>query len=393
MKHEHLSGQKLMSNLQSDLQRDKQEKSKRAVIMAGGTGGHIFPGLALAHALTDKGWAVDWIGTADRMEADIVPKHNVPIHYIDVKGVRGNGIKRLVNAPFMLLKAFLQARKIFKQLKPNVVVGFGGYASGPGGIAAWSLGLPLIVHEQNAVAGMTNKWLAKIAKKTLLAFPNAKSSFPNIDTDVVGNPVRADIAQLNNIPKRVLTEQDEIRVLVIGGSLGARPLNQQLPEVFYQVHQQGVNINIHHQVGKGNKQSVTDEYAKAKQAVTSELVVNVDEFIDDMPSVLSWADLVICRAGALTVSELAASGNVGIFIPLPYAVDDHQTSNASWLVGADAAVLMPQNEIKQKLVSTLVELINTPSRINQMQNNAKQQAILTTTDRMVELCQEMELSN
>lgn len=361
--------------------------------MAGGTGGHIFPGLALAKALTAEGWNVEWIGTADRMEADIVPKYNVPIHYIEVKGVRGNGIKRLVKAPFMLLKAFLQARKIFKQLKPNLVIGFGGYASGPGGIAAWSLGLPLIVHEQNAVAGMTNRWLAKIAKKTLLAFPNAKASLHAIDTEVVGNPVRADIADLNKIPKRELTAQDEIRILVIGGSLGARPLNQQLPEVFYQLHQQGLNINIHHQVGKGNKQSVTDEYVKAKQASASELVVTIDEFIDDMPSVLSWADLVICRAGALTVSELAASGNLGVFIPLPYAVDDHQTANANWLVAANAAVLMPQNEIKQKLVSTLTELINDPININKMQNNAKQQAILTTTDRMVELCQEMELSH
>ena len=363
--------------------------------MAGGTGGHIFPGLALAKALTTQGWNVEWIGTADRMEADIVPKYNVPIHYIEVKGVRGNGIKRLVKAPFMLLKAFLQARKIFKQLKPNLVIGFGGYASGPGGIAAWSLGLPLIVHEQNAVAGMTNRWLAKIAKKTLLAFPNAKVSLQGIETEVVGNPVRADIADLNKIPKRGLTAQDEIRILVIGGSLGARPLNQELPDVFYQLHQQGLKINIHHQVGKGNKQTVVTEYANAQSHSDSaaELAVTIDEFIDDMPSVLSWADLVICRAGALTVSELAASGNVGVFIPLPYAVDDHQTANANWLVEADAAVLMPQNEIKQKLVLTLTELINGPSKINQMQNNAKQQAILTTTDRMVELCQEMEVSH
>jgi UDP-N-acetylglucosamine--N-acetylmuramyl-(pentapeptide) pyrophosphoryl-undecaprenol N-acetylglucosamine transferase len=369
--------------------------SKCAVIMAGGTGGHIFPGLALAKALTIQGWNVEWIGTADRMEADIVPKYNVPIHYIEVKGVRGNGIKRLVKAPFMLLKAFLQARKIFKQLKPNLVIGFGGYASGPGGIAAWSLGLPLIVHEQNAVAGMTNRWLAKIAKKTLLAFPNAKVSLQGIETEVVGNPVRADIADLNKIPKRDLTAQDEIRILVIGGSLGARPLNQELPDVFYQLHQQGLKINIHHQVGKGNKQTVVTEYTNAQShsGSAAELAVTIDEFIDDMPSVLSWADLVICRAGALTVSELAASGNVGVFIPLPYAVDDHQTANANWLVEAGAAVLMPQNEIKQKLVLTLTELINDPSKINQMQNNAKQQAILTTTDRMVELCQEMEVSH
>lgn len=369
-------------------------KTKRAVIMAGGTGGHIFPGLALAKSLVSHGWDVQWIGTADRMEADIVPKYDIQIHYIDVKGVRGNGIKRLLTAPFMLLKAWLQARALFKKLKPNLVVGFGGYASGPGGIAAWSLGLPLIIHEQNAIAGMTNKWLSKVAKKTLLAFPKAKLSLPNAHTEVVGNPVRADIAELNSVPKRMLTEQEAIRVLVIGGSLGARALNQQLPQVFYQLHAQGLAINIRHQVGKGNKTSVTNEYISCKNTENlAELPVTIEEFIDDMPSVLSWADLVICRAGALTVSELAASGNLGIFIPLPYAVDDHQTANANWLVEAGAAVLIPQNEIKLKLVSTLVELINEPTKINQMQNSAKQQAILTTTDRMVELCQEMELSN
>ncbi|MDU0113203.1 undecaprenyldiphospho-muramoylpentapeptide beta-N-acetylglucosaminyltransferase [Psychrosphaera aquimarina] len=363
-------------------------QTKRAVIMAGGTGGHIFPGLALAKSLMAEGWDVQWMGTADKMEADIVPKHDISIHYIDVKGVRGNGIKRLVKAPFMLLKAWLQARAIFKKLKPNLVIGFGGYASGPGGIAAWSLGLPLIIHEQNAIAGMTNRWLSKVAKHTLLAFPNAKQSLPKIQTEVVGNPVRMDIAQLNNMPKRVLTGQDAIRILVIGGSLGARALNQQLPHVFYQLQALGLEVKVHHQVGKGNKLSVTDEYDKCKNsAEVAELSVVIDEFIDDMPSVLSWADLVICRAGALTVSELAASGNVGVFIPLPYAVDDHQTANANWLVEKEAAVLMPQNEIKQKLVSTLVELINDPNRINQMQINAKQQAILTTTDRMVELCQ------
>lgn len=369
------------------------QHSSSAVIMAGGTGGHIFPGLALAKALKDQSWQVDWIGTADRMEADIVPKYDVPIHFIEVKGVRGNGLKRLIKAPLMLINAFFQARKVFKTLKPNVVVGFGGYASGPGGIAAWSLGIPLIVHEQNAVAGMTNRWLGKIANKVLLAFPNAIGAFNQNKTEVIGNPVREDIAQLNQVSKRQLSPEDTIRIAIIGGSLGARILNQQLPDTFQQLLNQGFKLQVHHQVGKGNKQSVSQAYAELPAIDDKTLDVTIDEFIDDMPAVLSWADLVICRAGALTVSELAASSNVGVYIPLPHAVDDHQTANANWLVQANAGLLIEQQQIKQKLVVNLAELLSNPHQINQMQVNAKQQAILTTTDRMVTLCKEMESNN
>ncbi len=369
------------------------DHSRSAVIMAGGTGGHIFPGLALAKALKDQSWQVDWIGTADRMEADIVPKYDVPIHFIEVKGVRGNGLKRLIKAPLMLINAFFQARKAFKTLKPNVVVGFGGYASGPGGIAAWSLGIPLIVHEQNAVAGMTNRWLGKIANKVLLAFPNAIGAFKQNKTEVIGNPVREDIAQLNQVNKRQLSPEDTIRIAIIGGSLGARILNQQLPDAFHQLLSKGFKLQVHHQVGKGNKHTVSQAYAELPALNGETLDVTIDEFIDDMPAVLSWADLVICRAGALTVSELAASSNVGVYIPLPHAVDDHQTANANWLVKANAGLLIEQQQIKQKLVVQLTELLSNPEQINQMQVNAKQQAILTTTDRMVTLCKEMESNN
>lgn len=359
--------------------------------MAGGTGGHIFPGLALAEKLIANGWQVQWIGTADRMEADIVPKHNILIHFIEVKGLRGNGIKRLLFAPLMLLKAFFQARRILTNCKPSVVIGFGGYASGPGGLAAKSMGLPLIIHEQNAVLGLTNRYLAKLATKTLLAFPliDAEQSV----YEVVGNPVRADIAKLHEQPKRVITPDSKINILVIGGSLGARVLNKTLPSILSKLATD-CKLAVQHQVGKGNKAEVTQQYqAEIKALKVSDLEISVDEFIDDMPKALYQADIVVCRAGALTVSELAASGNVGIFVPLPHAVDDHQTANANWLVKQDAGILVPQRDIEIKMVEVLANLFTDRTRINKMQCQSAKQAVLTTTERMLELCNELELSN
>lgn len=364
--------------------------NKVALIMAGGTGGHIFPGLALAEALKAEGWSVHWMGTADRMEADIVPKYKLPIHFIDVKGIRGNGLKRLLSLPMMLLKAFFQARRVIKQIKPNIVVGFGGYASGPGGLAARSCGVPLMIHEQNAVLGMTNKYLSKLAQKTLLAFPNALKGITVESVEVIGNPIRQDILVLNQNNKRDLGPDTDIRILVIGGSLGARALNESLPAIFSAVCQRGFHLNVEHQVGKGNREQVQAYYDSCKEF---ELSVTVNEFIDDMPSALNWCDLVICRAGALTVSELAASGNAGLFVPLPHAVDDHQTANANYLVEHGAGKLVPQNEINEKLPNLLTELLSDPKQINQMQHKAKQQANLTTTEQMLQLCQKLELSS
>ncbi len=360
--------------------------SPRALIMAGGTGGHIFPGIALAQALLAKQWQVDWIGTADRMEADIVPKHGIPIHYINVKGIRGNGLVRKLGLPLMLLKAFWQAVTILKEVKPDVVVGFGGYASGPGGLAAKWLGIPLILHEQNAVMGMTNRYLSRFAKKTLLAFPiQNQTRINNTETfEVVGNPVRADIAKLNSLPKRLVNEQTQTQVLVIGGSLGAQIFNQELATILAPFIDSSTGLKVRHQSGKGNSSAVLEQY---KQAGFETSKVDVFDFIDDMPSALEWADIIICRAGALTVSEVAASGNAAIFVPLPHAVDDHQTANAQWLVSSGAARMVKQQNIKTELPVVLKELLHAPTLISEIQLRAKQNANLGTTDRMLKLCQ------
>ena len=367
---------------------NKTGTTKTALIMAGGTGGHIFPGLALAERLMQDGWRVEWMGTRDRMEAEIVPKHDIKIHFIEVKGIRGNGVVRKLALPFMLLKAIWQARSILKKLKPSLVIGFGGYASGPGGIAAKSLGIPLMIHEQNAVLGMTNRWLSKLANKTCLAFPLNGSK---LDAEVVGNPVRQAIVELGANVKSQHVENEQFKVLVIGGSLGARALNQTLPEVFSELAKQ-FHLSIRHQTGKGNHKSVELSYSEWSENMNS-LQVQVDEFIDDIPAALSWSDLVICRAGALTVSELAASGNVGIFIPLPHAVDDHQTANANWLVKQGAGVLIPQAKIGDELGPVLTELFAEPDRIHSMQEQCRTLPKIDTVARMAQLCQELEVSS
>ncbi|MEI8668130.1 undecaprenyldiphospho-muramoylpentapeptide beta-N-acetylglucosaminyltransferase [Pseudoalteromonas sp. B131b] len=352
--------------------------SKKLVVVAGGTGGHIFPGIAVADYLKQQGWQVSWIGTPDRMEADVVPKHNIDIDFIDVKGVRGNGIKRLVKAPFMVLNAILQARKVLKKQRPDVVLAMGGYVTGPTGIAAKSLGIPLVIHEQNAVAGMSNKLLAKCANRVLVAFPSA---FAHGQAELVGNPVRQSVI---DIPKRDVSSP--INMLVVGGSLGAQVLNQTLPEAF-KVLSNTTAISVWHQTGKGHLHSVKEAY-KAHGFDSNNL--NVAEFIDDMDTAYAWADIVICRAGALTVSEIAAAGKMAIFVPFPHAVDDHQTANAQYLVKANGALLMPQAQFNQH---SIVELLNPylakPILIKQMAANAQKQAILDATVSVAAHCEQV----
>ncbi|ALQ09235.1 MULTISPECIES: undecaprenyldiphospho-muramoylpentapeptide beta-N-acetylglucosaminyltransferase [Pseudoalteromonas] len=352
--------------------------SKKLVVVAGGTGGHIFPGIAVADYLKQQGWQVSWIGTPDRMEADVVPKHNIDIDFIDVKGVRGNGIKRLVKAPFMVFNAILQARKVLKKQRPDVVLAMGGYVTGPTGIAAKSLGIPLVIHEQNAVAGMSNKLLAKCANRVLAAFPSA---FAHGQAELVGNPVRQSVI---DIPKRDVSSP--INMLVVGGSLGAQVLNQTLPEAF-KVLSNTTAISVWHQTGKGHLHSVKEAY-KAHSFDSNNL--NVAEFIDDMDTAYAWADIVICRAGALTVSEIAAAGKMAIFVPFPHAVDDHQTANAQYLVMANGALLMPQAQFNQH---SIVELLNPylakPILIKQMAANAQKQAILDATVSVAAHCEQV----
>ena len=348
--------------------------NKHLMVVAGGTGGHIFPGIAVADHMRQQGWTVSWVGTADRMEAQLVPKHGFEIDFVEVQGVRGNGIARLLKAPFMVLKAILAAKKIIKQRKPAVILAMGGYVTGPVGIAAKLSGVPLVIHEQNAVAGFSNKLLAKVANQVLAAFPNA---FEN-NAEVVGNPVRASVS---SIAKKSLTEQ--LNVLVVGGSLGAQVLNERLPEVFSTLAKDFL-LRVRHQSGRNNQDKLKTAY------IGREFDAQVDEFIHDMDAAYAWADLVICRAGALTVSEVAAAGKAALFVPLPHAVDDHQTANARYLVDQQGGLLIPQHDFTtERLIELLTPYFEQPSLLSEIADKAKQLAKFDATERVAKVCGEL----
>ncbi|MCS2170311.1 undecaprenyldiphospho-muramoylpentapeptide beta-N-acetylglucosaminyltransferase [Scandinavium sp. TWS1a] len=312
-------------------------QAKRLMVMAGGTGGHVFPGLAVAHHLMDQGWQIRWLGTADRMEASLVPKHGIDIDFIEISGLRGKGLKAMLLAPIRIFNAWRQARAIMQRFQPDVVLGMGGYVSGPGGLAAWSLGIPVVLHEQNGIAGLTNKWLSKIAKTVMQAFPGA---FPN--AEVVGNPVRTDVLALPQPEQRLAGREGEIRVLVVGGSQGARVLNLTMPQVAEKL---GDSVTIWHQSGKGGQQTVEQAYADAGQPQHK-----VTEFIDDMAEAYAWADVVVCRSGALTVSEIAAAGLPAIFVPFQHK-DRQQYWNALPLEKAGAAKIFEQPQFTADAVA------------------------------------------
>ena len=350
--------------------------TKRCLIMAGGTGGHVFPGLAVANALRSEGWDIHWLGTAERMEANVVPKHDIPIHFIPVKGLRGKGVLARIQGGIALLKSLLSARRIIKRIQPDIVVGFGGYASGPGGIAAKTLGIPVIIHEQNAAAGMTNKLLSKVAHRVLLGFEDARAQFANVENKVhvVGNPVRDDIWHVSSKSQSRQLQSNELHVdntsesivnagnennasslnmLVVGGSLGAQVLNEVVPQVCSALK----GLSIRHQCGKGNATVVKQAYDELGSNAAD---VVVSDFIDDMASAYEWADFIVCRAGALTVSEVAAVGRAAIFVPLPHAVDDHQTKNAQSLVKRNAGIMIMQSVLKENLGQSVRHWIQHP---------------------------------
>lgn len=342
-------------------------RQKRLMVMAGGTGGHVFPGLAVAQYLMGQGWQVRWLGTSDRMEADLVPKHGIEIDFIQISGLRNKGLKVLLAAPFRIFYAILQAKTIMKAYQPDVVLGMGGYVSGPGGVAAWLQGIPVVLHEQNGVAGLTNRWLARIATRVLQAFPSAFKQ-----ADVVGNPVRTDVLSLPLPEVRFADRQGAIRILVIGGSQGARVLNQTIPKM---ASQMGERVTIWHQVGKGSLESVEQGYNK--QGAGGHRVV---EFIDDMAEAYGWADLVICRSGALTVSEIAATGLPAIFIPFRHK-DRQQYWNALPLAQAQAAVIIEQQDFS---VEVLMQELNKLDRLTllTMAKRARQMAIPDATEKV-----------
>lgn len=314
--------------------------TRRLMIMAGGTGGHVFPGLAVARYLLAQGWQVRWLGTADRMEADLVPKHGIEIDFIQISGLRGKGLRAQLLAPLHIYRAVRQAKKIIRDYQPDVVLGMGGYVSGPGGLAAWLCAVPLVLHEQNGIAGLTNRILAKIAKKVLQAFPSAF-----LHADVVGNPLRSDLLVLPPPTQRLATRAGAIRVLVMGGSQGARILNQVLPGVAAQF---GEQITIWHQVGKGALTEVQQAYQQYNQQQHK-----ITEFIDDMAAAYLWADVVVCRSGALTVSEIAAVGLPAIFVPFQHK-DRQQYWNALPLEEAGAGTIIEQSQFTVSAVSSLL---------------------------------------
>lgn len=315
-------------------------EGKRLMVMAGGTGGHVFPGLAVAHYLMAQGWQVRWLGTADRMEADLVPKNGIEIDFISISGLRGKGIAAQLCAPLRIYRAVRQAQTIMKRYQPDVVLGMGGYVSGPGGLAAWLCGIPVVLHEQNGIAGLTNRWLSRIARKVLQAFPGA---FPN--ADVVGNPVRTDVLALPAPDERLAGREGPIRVLVVGGSQGARVLNRTMPGVAARL---GANVTVWHQTGKGALAEVQQAYASAGVPQHK-----ITEFIDDMAQAYSWADVVVCRSGALTVSEIAAAGLPALFVPFQHK-DRQQYWNALPLEQAGAAKIIEQSALSVDAVSDVL---------------------------------------
>jgi len=349
------------------------------MIMAGGTGGHVFPGLAVARFMRENGWKVIWLGTRNGMEAVLVPQHGFPIELIHFSGLRGKKLSSYLLLPWRLAQACWQSLQILRRQQPQVVLGMGGYPALPGGMMAALLGKPLLIHEQNRIAGLTNKILAKMANRILLAFPGAIPDQEN-KIQVTGNPVRTEIAGLPPPEVRYANRSGNLHILVVGGSLGAQALNSVLPQALNLIPEDQRPF-VTHQSGKAHLETLQKTYAD--YGVTGNLVA----FIEDMAAHYRHCDLVICRAGALTVSELAAAGVASLLVPFPYAVDDHQTANARFLSDHNAAVLWPQSELT---AASLAQWLMTCSRA-QLQTMAINARALTMPDAVktvAEACQQ-----
>lgn len=348
------------------------------LIMAGGTGGHVFPALACAREFQARGYRVHWLGTPRGIENELVPAAGLPLHLINVTGLRGKGKLSLLKAPLQLIKALFQARKVVRELQPVCVLGMGGYVTGPGGLAAKLAGVPLIIHEQNAVAGTANRSLVAFASRVCEAFPDTFAASDKRRT--TGNPVREELFLAT--PRDALTGRRP-RLLILGGSLGAEPLNKLLPQALAQVSAD-LRPEVFHQAGKQHAEVTGERYSAAG------VEAQVAPFIGDMARAYAWADLVVCRSGALTVSELAAAGLPAFLVPLPHAIDDHQTRNASYLAKDGAAVLLPQRSTDAAdLAAQLTEVLMHPERLKQMASTARRLAKPDATRTVVDVCLEV----
>lgn len=348
------------------------------MIMAGGTGGHVFPALSLAGLLRSRNIEVVWLGTRAGIESRLVPAAGIDVEWIDIGGLRGKGLSTLFAAPVRLARALWQALAAVRRHQPRVVVGLGGYVTGPGGLAAWLARRPLVIHEQNAIAGFTNRLLARFATRVLEAFSG--SFGPRVHATTVGNPVRAEFFELPTPAVRYGSRQGPLRVLVVGGSQGAQRLNAVLPEAVASLAGK-VDLQIRHQTGARTLESTREAYA------SHGIAADVSAFIDDIAMAYAEADLVICRAGALTVSELAAAGVAAILVPFPAAVDDHQTRNARFLVERDAAVLLPERELTaQRLAAELERFAADRAALCRMAERARSLARPDATDELAKAC-------
>lgn len=350
-----------------------------ALVMAGGTGGHVFPALATARVLQRRGYDIVWLGTQRGIESRLVPAAGIPVEWLSVSGLRGKGLATLLVAPVRLAVALFQALRAVRKHKPNVVLGAGGFASGPGGVAAWLLRRPLVVHEQNAVAGMTNRVLARLADRVLEGFPGSFGR--GVRAEHVGNPVRPEIAAVAPPERRYPTREGRARLLVFGGSQGAARLNAVVPAALAELPS-ALRPEVIHQTGRNGY----DETVAAYQSRGIE--ADVRPFIDDMAGAYGWADFAVCRSGALTVAELAAAGVPAVLVPFPAAVDDHQTRNAEHVVRAGAAVLLPERELTPvSLAATLRELLEAGRpRLAKMAAAARGTAITDADERLADAC-------
>ena len=345
--------------------------TKRIVIMAGGTGGHIFPALAVAQFLQSQGWQVSWLGTKSGLESRVIPEAGIEINWLSVSGVRGKGILSKFSAIFKLAKSCAEARKILKQRKPDVVLGMGGFVAAPGGLMAKVLGIPLIIHEQNRVVGTTNRLLAKIATKVLQGFPNSFAA--KFEAICTGNPLRKSF--VDSVNQNGLIQNEILKILIVGGSQGAKALNDNVPNAIALLTNA---VQVRHQTGTAMQNQVVENYKKLN------LNAETSAFIDDMATAYSWADLIICRAGAMTISEVAAMGIPAIFIPLPNAIDDHQTANAKYLTESGAAILLKQSDLTAENLAQQIETLC--ENLAQRREIARSLAYLNATETVANFC-------
>lgn len=357
---------------------------KTLLIMAGGTGGHVMPALAVAKQLRDRGVNIIWMGTEKGIEHKLVPDAGFDLRLVKVKGIRGTGLWRKLSAPFVLLGAAFQALVIILNCKANAILGMGGYVSGPGGLVGRVLLKPLLLHEQNAVAGTTNKLLAPFAKRVMTGFEQVQGLS---NTHYIGNPVRSDIVQIQAPESRLAKDSSEFRILLFGGSQGARVFNESLPGLLQELQRrlgEDIKLSVTHQSGRNNAHDVSSRY------IDTGLNFTVHEFIEDMATAYSESDMVICRSGAMTVSEVAAAGAVALFVPLPYAIDDHQFYNAKAMSDSSAAMCFRQERfLAGEWIDAVLTLATDRHKLIAMANKARHHARPDATREAAEICLEV----